>query len=128
MKIEKMVVRLKNKLLLKGTTGNFSPLRTKFHMVLLSGELVTVDVEKMKAAFFVKNFEGDRNYNYTYKDFIPWGGNKVRVDFTDGETMIGYTPHHPDTDSGFFLTPADLRGNNERVFVMPSATSNVTFL
>ena len=82
----------------------------------------------MKAAFFVKRFDGDRSYNYTYKDFIPWGGNKVKVDFVDGETMIGYTPYHPSAHKGFFVTPADLHGNNERVFVMSSATSNVTFL
>ena len=128
MKIQKMVVRLKNKSLLKGTTCNFSPLKASFHLILLSGELVTVYIEKMKAAFFVKRFDGDRSYNYTYKDFIPWGGNKVKVDFADGETMIGYTQHHSYAHQGFFVTPADLQGNNERVFIMSSATSNVTFL
>jgi hypothetical protein len=85
-------------------------------------------MEKLKAAFIVKSFEGDKNYQYLYKDFLPWEGNKVRVKFIDGEVIIGYAPHHNYDQNGFFLTPADLQGNNKRVFVNVSATSNIIYM
>ncbi len=128
MKTNKMVVRFKDKSLIKGRAGNFSPAKTFFHLELISGEVVKVDIEKLKAAFFVKSFEGNKNYKYTYKDDIPWGGKKVKVEFIDGEVMIGYTPHYLFDHHGFFVIPADLQGNNNRVFVVTSATEKVTFL
>ncbi len=128
MTIQRMVLRLKNKSLLKGTTRNFSPTKPSFHLTLLSGKLVTVDLANLKAAFFVKNFNGDRDYKYTYRDYIPWGGNKVKIKFVDGEVMVGYTSHYPYGDQGFFIKPADLQGNNERVYVVASSAENITFL
>ena len=62
-----------------------------------------------KATFFVKSFVGNKEYKYTYKDSVPWGGNKVKVEFIDGEVMIGYTPYYSYDQKGFFLTPADLK-------------------
>lgn len=128
MKTDKLVVRLKNKTLLKGRTGDFSPINKLFHMRLLNGEEVMVDMEKIKAAFFVKCYDGNKNYKYKYEDKILWGGNKIEVKFIDGETMIGYAQHYDFTQYGFFITPADLKGNNNRVFVLNSAAEKITFL
>jgi hypothetical protein len=113
MRIDKIVARLD---------------KTFFHLKLLSGEVVKVDIEKLKAAFNVKTFNGNKNYNYTYKDVIPWGGNKVKVEFIDGEVIIGYTPHYSAGHQGFFITPADLQGNNKEVYVVTSATKEITYL
>lgn len=123
-----MVVRFKDKTLLKGRTSDFSADKSFFHLSLLSGETVRVDIEKMKAAFVVKSFAGNKNYNYTYKDVIPWGGNKIKVEFLDGEVMIGYTSYYPFGNIVFSITPADLTGNNKSVFVVNSATKKITFL
>lgn len=128
MTVNKMVVRLKDKTLIKGTTDDFSLDKKFFNLRLLNGKVVTVNIEKLKAAFLVKNFNGNKNYKYTYKDFIPWGGNKVKVEFIDGEVMIGYTPYKSFAQQGFFITPADLKGNNKKVFVVTSATKEVTLL
>ena len=125
---DKMVIRFKDKTLIKGRSLDFSPKKTIFNFRLLSGEVVKVDVEKLKAAFMVKTFEGNKSYKYTYKDFLPWGGNKVRIEFFDGEIIIGYVPHHINDDRGFFITPADVGGNNKQVFVVTSATRDITYL
>lgn len=128
MRAEKIVVRFKDKKLMKGVTSNFSHEKNSFYMRLVSGETVNVKLKDVKAAFFVKKLEGDRNYQYKYKDIIPWGGNKIKVKFTDGEVLIGYTQHYFLDCPGFFVTPADVKGNNERVYVVSSSTDNVTFL
>jgi hypothetical protein len=128
MKTDKLVLRFKDKTLMKGHARDFAPGKKIFHMRLLSGETMTVDVEKLKAVFFVKKFEGNKEYKYRYKDAFPWGGTRMKVKFSDGEVMIGYTQHHQIIDDGFFMTPADLKGNNNRVFIVKSSTHQVSYL
>jgi hypothetical protein len=42
------------------------------------------------------------------------------VNFHDGETIIGYVLGYSPKKQGFMMTPADLQGNNERIFVLGS--------
>ena len=128
MQLDKIVVRFKDKRLMKGVTSSFSPDKNCFHMRLASGEVVKVNIEKLKAAFFVKRLEGNKNYQYKYNDVMPWGGNKIKIEFNDGEVMIGYAQNYLLGSTGFFVTPADLKGNNKRVFVVNSSTEKITFL
>lgn len=128
MQLSRMVLRFKDKKIMKGISSDFSPFKRFFHLKLLNGAVVIVNTEKLKAAFFVKTFNGNKEYTCKYKDFIPWAGNKIKIEFTDGEVMIGYTPHHPSDHHGFFVTPADLQGNNKRVFVIASSTKKMTIL
>ncbi|MBI4681866.1 MAG: hypothetical protein HY757_02045 [Nitrospirae bacterium] len=125
---DKIIIRFKDKSLMKGITIDFSPDKTFFHLKQLDGEVIKIETDKLKAVFHVKSFIGNKNYKYMYKDFIPWGGNKVKVEFIDGEVMIGYTPFHYYDQQGFFMTPADLQGNNKNVFVVTSAAREITFL
>jgi hypothetical protein len=74
MEVNKVVVRFKKGTLMKGKITNFFPDKPKFHLELLSGELAEIDVEQLKAIFFVKDFEGDKARKDTYKDAIPGGG------------------------------------------------------
>ena len=128
MTTEKMVVRLKDKSILKGITSDFSPRKTIFSLKLLNGELIKINTEKMKAAFYVKTFDGNKKYEYLYRDVFPWEGNKVKVKFLDGEIMIGYVSHLLNNKENFYITPADKLGNNKRAFVVTSATSEITYL
>ncbi len=135
MVVHKMVIRLKDKTLLKGESQDFYPNNKTFHLRLIDGEEIELDMETIKAVFWVRSFEGNSDYTYTYKDSIPWGDNKVEVRFADGESMIGYAPylhcksHHVYYSYyGFFITPADFNGNNDRVFVLNSATEEIHFL
>src|SRR3972149_1975629 len=138
MLLNKIVVRFKEGSILRGKMLDFSPDKRFFHLELTSGEIVTVDMEKLKileidmeelkAAFFVKDFKGNKNHNDIYNDVISGSGKKVRVEFLDGEVIIGYALSYAPERHGFFITPADLQSNNERIFVIKSATKKVTFI
>jgi hypothetical protein len=124
----KVVVKFKDNTLAKGKTSDFFPNKTQFHLENLNGEIVEISIEDLKALFFVKDFEGNKDHDKKYNDEIAAGGRKLRVRFLDGETVIGYTLGCSPDRQGFFMTPADLKGNNERIFVVKSATEKVEFL
>jgi hypothetical protein len=96
----KVVVRFKDKTLLKGTISNFSPFfLSLFQLELLNGE-----------------------------DKLSWVGDKIALQFEDGERMVGYTQHLDYSTKGYFITPADVNGNNTYVFASKSAIDNMSFL
>jgi hypothetical protein len=125
---DKVVVRYKDKRLFKGRTSDFARDIEVFHLLLPGGKVETVKTEDVKAVFMVESFKGNSNYICTYKDFIPWGGHKIKVEFIDGEVMIGYTPYYPEVNRNFFITPADLQCNNKKVYIVNSATKHIYYL
>lgn len=128
MQPNKVVVRFKDKTMKKGTTRDFFPNKTQFHLEEMNGVIVEINIEDLKAVFFVKGFEGNKNHRYNYEDKIAGGGRKIKVKFFDGEAMEGFTLGYSPDRQGFYLTPADLQGNNERIFVVKSATEKIEFL
>ena len=124
----KVVVKFKDKRLKKGTTRDFFPNKTLFHLEDVNGDLSEISIDDLKAVFFVKDFEGNESHQKNYDDNIAGGGKKVAVKFYDGETIVGYTLGYSPDRQGFFVTPADLNGNNERIFVVKSAAEKVEFL
>ena len=121
----KVVVKFKDRRILKGKTNNFFPNKTSFHLELVDGEKTEIRLQELKALFFVKTFEGDQQHEKNYGDTVPGGGRKIKVRFSDGETIIGYTTGYSSDRTGFYMVPADLKGNNERVFVVVSATEAI---
>jgi hypothetical protein len=128
MEANKVVVKYKDKKMLKGTTSDFFPNKNQFHLNVQEGEILDVQVEDLKAIFFVKDYEGNKDRKKAYMDELTGTGRKMQVDFSDGETIIGYTLGYSPDRQGFYLTPADEGGNNIRIFVVKSATDKVTFL
>ncbi len=124
----KVVVKFKVNTLAKGKTSDFFPNKTQFHLEDTNGEILDINIEDLKAVFFVKDFEGNKDHKDDYSDEIAAGGRKIKVSFSDGETIVGYTLGYSPDRQGFYLTPADLQGNNERIFVVKSATENIEFL
>jgi hypothetical protein len=110
---------------MKGTTSDFFVNKLHFHLTTNEGSVEDIDVEKLKAIFFVKDTEGDKTRDDVYDDEIAGGGRKVSVEFTDGETIKGYTLTFNPNKHGFFMTPADLESNNDRIFIVKSATTNI---
>ena len=123
-----MIARFKDGTLLKGYTDDFFPNKKHFHLQPLNGEIVEIETELLKALFFVKDFEGNKDHKESYTDAVPGGGRKVQITFKDGEEVIGYSQGFSRERPGFFVTPADTQSNNERFFVVKSATEKVTFL
>ena len=124
----KVVAKCKDNTMRKGTTRDFFPNKSQFHLEEMNGEILEINVEDLKAVFFVKNFEGNKAHQKSYDDNVAGGGKKIKVRFFDGETVVGYTLGYSPDRQGFFLTPADLQGNNERIFVVTSATEKIEFL
>ena len=128
MELNKVVARFKDGTIKKGTTNDFFFNRDAFHLNLINGEIVSININELKALYFVKAFEGNNDHIDHYIDDVPGGGRKVQVTFSDGEVLIGFTQGYSPTRSGFFLIPADVTNNNERIYVVTSATEEVTFL
>jgi Family of unknown function (DUF6982) len=128
MQTNKVIVRFKDGTLIKGNTSDFFPNKTCFHINRLDGKIEKIDLEDLKAVFFVKDFEGNKDYREKYEDTIPGGGRRILVEFTDAESITGYALGYSPDRQGFFITPADLTSNNERIFVVKSATKSVKFL
>ena len=128
MEQNKVVVQFKDGNIMKGNTSDFFPNKTQFQLTAVSGEMENIDVEQLKAIFFVKESEGDESRSDKYDDEIAGGGRKIQVEFSDTEVVIGYTLSYSPDRHGFFMIPADLKGNNERIFVVKSATKNIKFV
>ncbi len=128
MELNKVVVKFVNGSIQKGKTNDFFPSKKQFHLQLLDGKIVVIDIGQLKAIFFVKDFEGNKDRKDCYDDTIIGGGRKIRVLFPDGETIIGFTQGYSAHRLGFFMIPADKNGNNERIYVNNSATKNVSFI
>jgi hypothetical protein len=124
----RVVVRLKDKTLLKGKISNFSPSDNFFQLELLNGDSVKVNVDNIKAMFFVKSFLGNKKHQYNYKDKLLWAGDKISLTFNDGEKMVGYTQHLDFiSNRGLLITPADVNGNNKHIFASKSAINSMLF-
>lgn len=128
METNKVVARFKNGSLMKGKTNDFFPTKTSFHLQTLTGETEKIDVEQLKAFFLVKDFEGNQSYNEKFNDEVAGAGRKIRVTFSDGESITGYTLGYSPDRRGFYMTPADLNSNNVRIFVVKSASEKIEFV
>lgn len=124
----KVVVKFKDNSIVKGQTNNFLPNKTFFHLQQLEGGQIEVHIEDLKAIFFVKNYDGAKDHKKAYTDKVPGGGRKIQVRFLDGETIVGYTTGYSPDRPGFYIVPADIKGNNERIFVVKTATEKVEML
>ena len=124
----RVVVKFKDNSILKGQTNNFLPNKTFFHLQQVGGGQIEVHIEDLKAIFFVKNYDGAKDHKKAYNDKVPGGGRKIQVKFLDGETIVGYTTGYSPDRPGFYIVPADLKGNNERIFIVKTATEKVEML
>lgn len=124
-----VVVHFPDGTLLKGVTNNFFPNKDKFHLTDRdTGEVREVPLAGLKAVFFVKAFDGNAGYREQADGERTGFGKKIRVDFSDGETLVGYSQGYAPGRPGFFVFPADAGSNNDRVFVVSAATEAVGFV
>jgi hypothetical protein len=127
----KVVVRFQDGRMVKGYTHDFNPNREIFHVteVQEGGTIIEVFPSLLKAVFFVKTFEGNKDHRSS--DDISMGslknvpGLKVKVTFSDGEVMYGSTHGYAPERKGFFIFPADKESNNDRAFIIVESTDEV---
>lgn len=120
---------------IKGTTADFLPTRSTFHVIPggqsgTSIQVVDVRMADLKAVFFVKDLTGDAAYNEgkAFASDARAAGRKVQVEFNDGEIIVGTTQGYQPDRPGFFVVPVDPKSNNDRCFVVMAAVKDVKFL
>lgn len=125
----KIIVRFTDGKILKGTTADLFPNKAVFHLKDNdSGAIQEIDIYYLKAVYFVKSFEGTPGHQER-DDIERVGlGRKISVCFKDNELLVGYTQGYSPNRDMFIVFPSDPDSNNEKVFVVTSATSKVSFL
>ena len=128
----RVVARFTDGRMLKGTTHDFAPLKTQFHVSEsgnVAAQTTRVSLADLKAVFFVRTFEGDPGHVADNELATARGqGRRVRVTFYDGEVVAGFTIGFSDDKPGFFLIPADAGCNNARVFVVRQAVRSIEWV
>ncbi|MGD9552208.1 MAG: hypothetical protein AB7V60_03765 [Candidatus Caldatribacteriota bacterium] len=133
---KKIVVKYHDGNIIKGYTTDFNPSRDFFHIYpikeslnIVQEESVEIKLNSIKAVFFVKSFEGNKNYKKvrTFEGYTsgPPSQRKIIVIFKDGENFYGTTHSYDPERTGFFVYPIDEQDNNDRVFVPRSSLEKV---
>jgi hypothetical protein len=95
-------------------------------------EVVAIRRDTLKALFFVKSFEGRKEYKEVkfFQTHPPVEGLWVQVTFKDREVTEGVlhnTLHHL-VEPGFFLKPPDPQSNNEFIYVLKTSLDDFRVL
>ncbi|MCX7995705.1 MAG: hypothetical protein N3A65_08065 [candidate division WOR-3 bacterium] len=125
----RVVLHYKNGTIAKGLTYDFVPEKPKFHLIHQDGRIEEIQTESLKAVFFVKTYEGNKDYHevkgFSKVDPVTFRGMKIKVTFLDNEIIYGATMGYNKTRKGFFIFPADPDSNNIRIYVVASAVKDV---
>jgi hypothetical protein len=133
---QKVVLRFLDGRMVKGYIGDFSPVNN--HISIVDERLNEQDVQlnELKAVFYVKSFEGNKYYSEK-KSFAKTSqeGKKILVRFKDGERLVGYLEGDvpwqrgfflESKKGGFFIIPSDDQTNNIKTFIVSTSVTNVT--
>jgi hypothetical protein len=124
----KVVIRFRDGRIVKGYSYDFNPNKETFHVTKGENEreVFEVSTSLMKAVFFVKTFEGNKDHpgadDLSMESLKKIPGLKVKVTFFDDEVMYGSTHGYAPDRKGFFIFPVNKEDNNERVFVIKEST------
>ncbi len=127
----RLVVHFHDGKLLKGYSSDFEPGVDTFQLVSEmkqdKGHVYEVKCADLKAIFYVKAFEGKKDYieKKKFDNIDSYGllGIKIKVEFPDGEVIRGMSFDYGENFKGFFIMPVDPKGNNQKIYVI---TDNVT--
>ena len=111
--MQKIVVRHADGRFLKGYTQDFHPSRAQFALWpainATPKERIVVPMSRLKAVFFVRDFDGNPGYRER-KTFTTRGqGRRVEVTFADAEVMLGTTLNYRPDGHGFLRRPGRSR-------------------
>ena len=129
---QKIVARHANGEIIKGYTQDFHPSRPQFSLWptinATPKERVVVSVARLKAVFFVRDFNGNPGHKDQKSSPARGQGRRIEITFADGEVITGATLNYRPDGQGFFVSPSDTAANNTRIFVVASALRRVRFL
>ena len=95
-------------------------------------ETISLPLDSLKAVFFVKTFDGRKDYQEIkfFTKSPPIRGLWVRVQFFDHECIEGVVENSLRylLEPGFFMKPPDTQGNNEILYVIKHSLSDFRIL
>ena len=125
----RLVVRYRDGRMLKGFGRDFLPGKGEVHVWPATdapiAARISVRLTHLKAVFFVHDFAGASEVEPPVNAVEP--GRRIVVTFGDGEVLEGTTLNYSSHAPGFFVTPADVKTNNQRVFVIAESVHHVRF-
>jgi len=129
--LHKVIVRTRDGEVIPGF-ANQDRIRNTLKIITQQGNEQTFNLDKLKAVFFVKDFQGNPEYDeikFLNKQSVSsmiW----VRVEFFDGEVLEGKILNNMELicSPGFYLSPSDQDTNNKRVYVIKSSLKNFIIL
>ncbi len=130
----KVVARFADGRTIKGTTIDFVPGKDVIHVTEANSPPdaapIAIRMRELKALFFVKDLVGDprRIKIREAGPTRPAAGRRIKVEFKDGEVLVGTTTGFRYGRPGFFLEPSDDGANEQRCYVMVAATKDISFL
>jgi hypothetical protein len=128
---EKIVAHYRDGRTQRGYTHDFRPDLESFHLLPSEGGGIptTVRLEDLKALFYVRDYGFMRRQVDRAKRFgdAPPPGQKIIVEFKDGEKIWGVTEEYKPDSHGFFFVPADPGENNSRIFIVNSSVKQIQF-
>lgn len=130
-----VVVHFKDGSVKKGYLKKFAFYRDNFTLVVIDkknknrskGER-EINVADIKALFFVRDLDGNKDYNERKDTERSGFGRRVEVTFADNESIVGYTQDHSKKEKGFILYPADTESNNYIIGVFHSSVKDIKVL
>src|SRR5215510_6305076 len=92
------------------------------------GHVTGVQTCALPIFFYVKDYGTMRRQSERAKRFGPeTAGQKIVVEFKDGEKLWGVTEQYSTVSRGFFFIPADPQENNTRIFIVNSSVKQIHF-
>ena len=133
---KKVVVKYQNGDIVKGWVEEFKPERESFILFPLieysEEERMEIKFSPLKAVFFVKDFIGNKDYKkvrtFNIDIKITPSQRKLIINFKDGENLYGTSHNYGRFKMGFFVYPIDPKDNNERIFVVRTATDSISLM
>jgi hypothetical protein len=127
---ERVVAHDRRGRVVKGSTKDFFPDRTLFHIRSAESKITLhVRMNELKAVYFVRDLAGNPEHAklraFPPADPTPTVGRRIAVLFEDGELLVGHAQNYTGEKAGFFVYPCDPFGNTIRAYVLRAATKAV---
>jgi len=118
---QKVVAHFIDHAIVKGTSMDVDPGKPRCHVRTEDRQTVEVDLDQLKALYFVKDFAGRPDHDEVSRpkdgDMRLRGSHQVKMTFQDGEELSGLMNRYPPNRPFFFVLPMDPSSNNIRILV-----------
>jgi len=136
---QRVILRFVDGKMLKGFIRDLKIAEEYLYLEDESNHQHKVRLKELKAIFFVRKFEGERNHleKKSFTGTRP-GSKRVFVKFKDGETIMGNMEGDIPWEKGFFLesmkekaftiVPVDEDSNNTKILVVTTSVQDVAMI